>query len=145
MRVKETLTLGDWLNHHGVDSECIHVELNDDNLTLYRLVDGRTHERIETSIENVTIRRPYNDTHTDVLCFHDVHAETLMCWLRCLQHERSPAQIYVEYWDRNNSALVREAGLNRETIQFRYLTDSGRSHEIDISDVYDSKIQMFAC
>ena len=66
--------------------------------------------------------------------------DTLMTWCRALARERSDARVRVVYYGVNNSQMIENAGLNQETISFRYATESGIEHEIEIDNVFNNEL-----
>jgi len=138
----------------GTHDECVSVVPRDDGTVAFlRLVEAvtngaDTNARIATVVDARFLNRgslsDRNPRRPVSITYHDFEAATLLVWLRSLARERNVDHVTVEYYAKNNSPLIEDAGLNNESLFAAYKTEAGRTEEIGVGGVYANDIQMAA-
>lgn len=157
-RIIETVDLVDFVNYPTErewheESLIVFPDREEQTLEIIRIVSddagpNEPYERVRTVI------RAHSRHHglpglngvrgiPEKLCFHGSDSATILTWLRCLARERAVESVTLDYWERNDSDLVTNAGLHRESAFFEYRTSTGREQIVDIHGVYGNDIQMF--
>lgn len=154
MTVREELPLNDFLNYeidddYNMITECVHIipERPEGGIHIYRKVnEGYPNERIKTTVENVKVKQ-FKANYTGEVrnwCFQGGHGETILTFLSSLKSERSSANISINYYETNNSQMIDESDMNQETFRISYKTETDRSNEILIHNMWKYSVHKFA-
>lgn len=127
--------------------ECVHIVIEDNNMTLYRKVnEGYPNERIQTKVENIRFRTmgemPFK---SDSFCLHNDRANNFLNWLELLAKERTDTSISFKYYQKNNSKMMEKTNINVESLIFEYSSESDRTRRCNISDTWQNKIHLMLC
>lgn len=144
----ETVSLSEFLSRDSKGQEYIRLIPDPDNreIHLFRNTARNSGEgMIKTVIEGTFKVRGTRDREINTeflwLNFHYSDVSTILTFLNSLKWDssRSPANLSVEYWPINNSPMLDNNDMIQETISFAYRTESGNSHRVELSNIYEEK------